>query len=237
MRDIGRFMLGLLLTALAGWVDAVGFLDFGGLYTSFMSGNTIQIGVGVALVDPSHLVRPGLAIGGFMLGVIVGGVISAGPRRWTFPAILLLHAGALSLAVWIVVAIAPSVPFVFLPLAFAMGLQNHLAAKRGPDNAGTSFITGTLFRLGDAVAQALCGMGRWGTALRLLGVAAVFVLGAGGGAAGALHFGANALAVPAGIAVLIAVSALTAAVARAIAELRRAPGRRQQAEGETMSGI
>ena len=38
-------LIGLCLTAVAGWVDAIGFLRLGGLYTSFMSGNTTHLGV------------------------------------------------------------------------------------------------------------------------------------------------------------------------------------------------
>jgi len=34
--------LGLLLTAAAGMIDVVGFIELGGFYTSFMSGNTTR---------------------------------------------------------------------------------------------------------------------------------------------------------------------------------------------------
>ena len=40
-----QFGTGLLLTGLAGYVDALGFVRLGGLYTSFMSGNTTQFAV------------------------------------------------------------------------------------------------------------------------------------------------------------------------------------------------
>jgi len=41
-------LLGLVLTAMAGWVDAIGFLRLGGFYPSFMSGNTTQLGIALA---------------------------------------------------------------------------------------------------------------------------------------------------------------------------------------------
>jgi uncharacterized membrane protein YoaK (UPF0700 family) len=40
LQEESRFAFGVLLTAIAGWVDAIGFLSLGGFYVSFMSGNT-----------------------------------------------------------------------------------------------------------------------------------------------------------------------------------------------------
>ncbi|MET0229353.1 MAG: DUF1275 family protein, partial [Rhodanobacteraceae bacterium] len=34
----------------AGYVDAVGYLSLGGFFVSFMSGNSTQLGVGIAQV-------------------------------------------------------------------------------------------------------------------------------------------------------------------------------------------
>jgi uncharacterized membrane protein YoaK (UPF0700 family) len=40
MKPQRRLFLGLLLTGCAGFIDAIGFIELGGFYTSFMSGNT-----------------------------------------------------------------------------------------------------------------------------------------------------------------------------------------------------
>jgi hypothetical protein len=37
---------GMLLTAIAGYVDAIGYIELGGLFASFMSGATISLRVG-----------------------------------------------------------------------------------------------------------------------------------------------------------------------------------------------
>ncbi|RZK80849.1 MAG: DUF1275 domain-containing protein, partial [Methylobacterium sp.] len=64
---------GLVLTALAGYVDALGFIRLGGLYTSFMSGNTTQFAVSLGHGDPHHAILPALLIVAFLTGGICGG--------------------------------------------------------------------------------------------------------------------------------------------------------------------
>ena len=46
-------LIAAALAALAGYVDAVGFIASGGLFVSFMSGNSTRLGIGLA--DASHL--------------------------------------------------------------------------------------------------------------------------------------------------------------------------------------
>lgn len=41
-------MLAATLSALAGYVDAVGFMTLGGFFVSFMSGNSTRLGVGLS---------------------------------------------------------------------------------------------------------------------------------------------------------------------------------------------
>ncbi|MGC1301980.1 MAG: DUF1275 family protein, partial [Caulobacteraceae bacterium] len=42
-REAAQLVLAVALTAIAGWVDAVGFLRLGSLFVSFMSGNTTEM--------------------------------------------------------------------------------------------------------------------------------------------------------------------------------------------------
>ena len=87
--------LGLLLTATAGWVDAIGFLRLGGLYPSFMSGNTTQLGVALSH-DDWHLVEMAATILGlFFVGGFCGGLAAALPSSWRLPAVLTLETALL----------------------------------------------------------------------------------------------------------------------------------------------
>ena len=85
------------MSALAGYVDALGFLALGGLFVSFMSGNSTQLAVGLA----SHNAVLGIAAGlivCFLAGVVLGAFVATGAGRRRKPAVLLLVAFALLLA-------------------------------------------------------------------------------------------------------------------------------------------
>jgi uncharacterized membrane protein YoaK (UPF0700 family) len=69
----------ITLSALAGFVDALGFLELGGFFVSFMSGNTTRLGVGVAGAMPEAWIAGGLMLT-FMLGV-TGRSLGARPAR------------------------------------------------------------------------------------------------------------------------------------------------------------
>ncbi len=46
--DLRNLILALALSALAGFVDGIGFLHLGGLFVSFMSGNSTRMSVSLA---------------------------------------------------------------------------------------------------------------------------------------------------------------------------------------------
>ncbi|MDB5459797.1 MAG: hypothetical protein JWO72_1538, partial [Caulobacteraceae bacterium] len=73
------------LSALAGFIDAVGFIKLGGFFVSFMSGNSTRLAV--ALAEGSALTGAEL-IAVFVAGVVLGSLVGtrAGANR---PAVVL----------------------------------------------------------------------------------------------------------------------------------------------------
>ncbi|MGH1574610.1 YoaK family protein [Methylobacterium sp. P31] len=192
--------IGLLLTGLAGYVDALGFVRLGGLYTSFMSGNTTQLAVFGAETEFQRMVLPATLLFAFLTGSVLGsGLAILIPPRWTTPAVLayetLLILGGLGLGLE-----SPELGLAAFFVAVAMGSQNAVLAQVKGFRAGTTFVTGALFSLGQKIAQALT---RTGDPLGWIGDAMVWLsllLGAYLGAQAYGLFALYALIAPAAIA-------------------------------------
>ncbi|MDP4023057.1 YoaK family protein [Methylobacterium sp. NEAU 140] len=154
---------GLALTALAGYVDALGFLRLGGLYTSFMSGNTTQLGVFTAEGKGNHLILPLALLTGFLAGAVVGsGIGILAPSRWSTPIVLAFEAALLAAALGLGLGVS-ELGVASVSMAVAMGAQNAVLAQVKGFRAGATFVTGALFSFGQKIAQALTRTGEpWG---------------------------------------------------------------------------
>ena len=196
---------GLLLTGLAGYVDALGFVRLGGLYTSFMSGNTTQLAVFGAEMQFHRLVLPAILIAAFLTGSVLGsGLAILVPARWTTPVVLayesLLILGGLALGL-----ASPELGLAAFFVAVAMGAQNAVLAQVQGFRAGTTFVTGALFSLGQKIAKALT---RTGEPFGWIGDGLVWLsllLGAFLGALAYEAFALYALIAPAAVSGVLAV--------------------------------
>ncbi|MFI7689146.1 DUF1275 family protein [Nonomuraea sp. NPDC049655] len=91
----GRFSM-LALALAAGAVDALSFLALGQVFTANMTGNVVLLGLALGTGDTSHVIRSGIALTTFCLGLaigftLLGGATPAGrapppPRTTTPPA-------------------------------------------------------------------------------------------------------------------------------------------------------
>lgn len=153
----GRFRLfAMLLSALAGFVDAVGFLLTGGLFVSFMSGNSTRVAVASAAGTGIAMLGAGL-IAMFLAGVIAGALLAAvKPARRKC-----LVLGFSTIVTCAAAALASSgllVPAAML-LALSMGSINNVFLRDGEVSIGVTYMTGTLVKAGQRIAGALRGEG------------------------------------------------------------------------------
>lgn len=81
------------LSSLAGYVDAVGFVQSRGFFVSFMSGNSTRLGVGLAHSLPDALAAAGL-VAAFILGVALGTLLGRRSERHRAPAVMSAGAAA-----------------------------------------------------------------------------------------------------------------------------------------------
>jgi len=190
----------LLLLAIAGCVDVVGLGETGRYFVSYMSGNTTQLGQLLAYHDYAGALMPiglvALFVGGATLGTLV--VESTGRRAAA--ALLLIEAALLALAWWGLGSPRPMLGVILLPVA--MGLANIVTLHNGGASPGTTYATGTLVKLGVALA----GLGRDSRSRDVFRYAAMWLaLLAGGmlGAIGQLRLGPAVLLVPVAALILL----------------------------------
>lgn len=195
---------GLMLTALAGFVDAIGFIRLGGLYTSLMSGNTTQLAVAIGHGEAHTALLPLLLILAFLVGAVTGGAIAAlAPERWATPAILAFEAVAVATA-FVSARENFQLGTASLFLSLAMGAQNAVLAQVQGFRAGTTFVTGALFAFGQKLALALAGRG---PRLGWVGDGLVWfalLVGAFAGTLAHMQLDIDALAIPGGISAALA---------------------------------
>jgi uncharacterized membrane protein YoaK (UPF0700 family) len=179
------------LAAVAGYVDAIGFLKLGGFFVSFMSGNSTRLAVGVISGVPSvatALTLIGCFIVGVMLGTFVGHIVTGRRTIYVLATVSVLLAGA---------ALLSNLGFAALSIfamTLAMGAENTVFAEGGDVQIGVTYMTGTLVKLGQRLALALLHRKRSGwTWTPFLFLWLGLVLGAVAGAAAYLHMGMNGL--------------------------------------------
>ena len=200
-------MLAVFLLALAGFVDAVGFLILGGLFVSFMSGNSTQFAIRTGQTLWSAAAPAETIVALFVAGVVVGRLAATAASAWRRPAILMLEAAFLGLS-----AFAPMPEFAAGALmTFAMGAQNGILHAAGR-TTGLTYATGSLVKFGEALADALTGFGPRSAPWPYLSLWAGMVAGGVTGAVAYGRFGLAALVLPAVAAALLA--AATAGPAR-----------------------
>lgn len=199
MTPTPQLTLGLFLTAAAGFADVVGFIELGGHFTSFMSGNTTQLGAaliegggGVALLTASLLVL-------FFLGSVAGSLLAllAGPR-WGSAAVTALVLASFAATLLGAYLGFPASQFMLI-LAAGAGAQNAILPATGSVRLGTTYVTGTLFAAAQDLARALRRLAPpWRWAQHLLVWASLLCGGVLGAWAYAIA-GIDALLVPAAV--------------------------------------
>ena len=201
--------LACALSALAGYVDGIGYLHLGGLFVSFMSGNSTRLGVTLAAGHWSSAVEAFGLIAGFVTGAACGSLIVSRRARLSQCWVLLTEALLLASAALCYAFGMPSVAITAIVLA--MGLENAVFQIEGGAGLGLTYVTGALVKVGQLLAAALTGGPRWAWLPNLL-LWAALVTGAVGGASAYHRINLAAIWFAAGAA--LALSAMLAATTR-----------------------
>jgi uncharacterized membrane protein YoaK (UPF0700 family) len=157
----GRDALVVVLTLTTGAVDAVSFLRLGKVFSSVITGNLALLGVAAGQQDAMLALNAGLALAGYVCGVLAGGAFAGTPERgqpaWpvrvTFT--LAVEWGVLAAfgGEWLVTGGHPAGASRLAPLllgAAAMGMQSTAVRRLGP--MSTTYLTSTLTGILTALA-------------------------------------------------------------------------------------
>jgi uncharacterized membrane protein YoaK (UPF0700 family) len=158
--------LACALSALAGYVDGIGFLHLGGLFVSFMSGNSTRMGVSLAEGHWLSAIEALGLVALFVTGAAAGSLIVLGRGTNRQPWVLLAEAALLAVAALCYTSSLPNAAVAAIVLA--MGMENAVFQIDGGAGLGLTYVTGALVKVGQLVAAALGGGTRWAWAPNLL---------------------------------------------------------------------
>jgi uncharacterized membrane protein YoaK (UPF0700 family) len=198
--------LACALSALAGYVDAIGFLQLGGLFVSFMSGNSTRMGVYLAAGNWLAAAEALGLIALFVVGAAFGSLIVLGRGIHRQPWVLLAEALLLAAAALCYALGLPNLAVA--TIVMAMGMENAVFQIEGGGGLGLTYVTGALVKVGQYLAVAVTGGDRLGWVPNLLLWAA---LAAGGVCGAAAYHWINLAAIWFAAAGAFALSAIVAA--------------------------
>jgi uncharacterized membrane protein YoaK (UPF0700 family) len=198
-------LLAAALATIAGFIDAYGFITYG-VYASFMSGNTTQIGYQSAEGAFGAASLSALAIlffvGGSFAGALLAQFAGRHARRVAFGVVAVLLTAIVVFWRFGFVSAGAHIPTI----SFAMGVMNIALSRVGALPVSLTFVTGTLSRVGSNLALALRraplpdAQGPWDTHLRramlLARIWVGFLAGASLSGAATPRFGAWVLLAP-----------------------------------------
>lgn len=141
------------LTFAAGLIDALSFLALGGVFSSFMSGNTLTLGLRIGLGDFPLALNSMTAVFGYITGVALGANIryqsSISDEIWPSVVTKILAAEFLMIVVFTSVGFIAGnsssevVYFLILLASISMGVQSSAAHGLGITGVTSTYVTGT----------------------------------------------------------------------------------------------
>jgi len=141
------------LTFAAGFIDALIFLILGGVFASFMSGNTLTLGLRIGIGNFSLALNSMMAVLGYIGGVALGANIGyqtlISDKVWPQTVTKILTAEFLMIIIFTSLGFtsgyfSPNVVYLLVLLAsISMGMQSTAVRVLGISGVSTTYVTGT----------------------------------------------------------------------------------------------
>jgi uncharacterized membrane protein YoaK (UPF0700 family) len=187
-------VVAVLLAGITGFVDAVAYDRFLGVFPANQSGNAVFLGMAIGGSSASTVWRPATAMVGFALGIVLGQLVRQRVRTPRLGAWLLVWELALLVAVIVITGPIDRVHLVgggqgvavIVLTSMAMGVQTEVIRRVAGTAVATTYQTGAIARMGEAVSRIVSRTTRLReerAVVVLLVVLAAYVGGAAVGAA------------------------------------------------------
>lgn len=153
-------MVAALLTWIAGFVDAVGFVSLGGIYTANMSGNSVAVGIRAASQNWPEMLHRLWPVAVYVAGLLLCRIlIEIGARENIRSIASIAFAGEIALLAPACLATsshAAAEAYLYIALlALAMGVQNGTLTHFSFLTLHTGFVTGTLVKCAEEFTKFL----------------------------------------------------------------------------------
>lgn len=156
----GEQNLAVSFAFIAGFVDSIGFIFLGGVFLSFMSGNTTRIATAAVDGNPDLVWLAGSAVIFFLLGVMEGALVRRLAKRRVRPdqvrEVVMVNMSVLfTLAALCVLLGAPRLGIIVASLG--IGSMNSIFEREGEVSIPLTYMTGTLVKMGQRFVDAFFG--------------------------------------------------------------------------------
>lgn len=180
---------------IAGFVDSIGFIFLGGVFLSFMSGNTTRIATSAIEGNPDLAFLAGTAVIFFLLGVMEGALVRRLAKLRVRPdqvrEVVMINTCVLfTVAALLLLIDAPRAAIIAASLG--IGSMNSIFEREGEVSIPLTYMTGTLVKMGQRFVDAFFG-GTHAAWLGHLKMWAGLTAGAFTGAIAYRWFGINSL--------------------------------------------
>lgn len=138
-----------LLCLISGYVDAIGYLDFGHVFAANMTGNTVLLWISVAQGEWPRVLTYALALASFLTGGLLAEVLK---RAGATPMLPLLISGV-PLMVMYMAGLQDN--GALAAFAFGMGLQGASVSRFADINVQTVVVTSTILKLAEGIIHRL----------------------------------------------------------------------------------
>lgn len=186
-------VVAVLLAGVTGFVDAIAYERFLGVFVANQSGNAVFLGMALGGNSTTTVWRPGAAMVGFALGIVVGQLVRRARPGRRLGAWLLVCEVALLVVVLAITGPLDRVHLfrggegllLIVLTSMAMGVQTEVIRNVAGTAVATTYQTGAIARMGEALSRVVSRTTRMREEREI--AVLVLVLGAyiGGAAAGA----------------------------------------------------